>query len=137
MPNTLRTACGLTADMVKSRDVAAIGAATAGTGAAITATVASACCVGPALAPVFLSVLGASGLAAATELRPYSPWLLIASALMLVFSFRVAYRRPPCAAGGAPTPIAPAARIARAVTWIATALWIASASYSIYGFLHE
>jgi hypothetical protein len=122
---------------MESRDVAAIGAATAGTGAALTATVASACCVGPALAPVFLSVLGASGLAAATELRPYSPWLLIASALMLVFSFRQAYRQPPCAAGGAPIPTPPAARTARAVTWIAAALWIASASYSMYGFLHE
>jgi hypothetical protein len=113
-----------------------IGAAGLGTGAALTAGVASACCVGPTLAPIFLSVLGASGLATVSGLRPFTPWLLVASALMLGFSFRRSYKRPVCADGIAP-PIPSAVHIARVVTWFAAALWLVSAAYSIYGFLNE
>ncbi|MGA7285173.1 MAG: mercuric transporter MerT family protein [Candidatus Cybelea sp.] len=122
--------------MSRANGASAIGAAGLGTGAALTAGVASTCCVGPALAPVFLSVLGASGLASVSGLRPFTPWLLLGSALMLGFSFWSSYRRPACADGIAP-PISRAAHVARVVTWLAAVLWIISAAYSAYGFLNE
>ncbi|MFZ0031262.1 MAG: hypothetical protein WAK84_05265 [Candidatus Cybelea sp.] len=122
--------------MSRANEVSAISAAGLGTGAALTAGVASACCVGPALAPVFLAVLGASGLATVSGLRPFTPWLLAGSALMLGFSFWSSYRRPPCAESIA-LPISRAVHVARVVTWLAATLWIISAAYSIYGFLNE
>ena len=119
------------------KDATVIGAATLGTGAALTASVASACCVGPALAPVFLSVLGASGLAAVSGLKPYTPWMLVASGSMLGFSFWQTYRRLGCNAEGSVTPISVGVRIARIVTLIAAVLWLTSAAYSLYGLFHE
>jgi hypothetical protein len=114
----------------RANEVSAIGAAGLGTGAALTAGVASACCVGPALAPVFLAVLGASGLATVSGLRPFTPWLLLGSALMLGFSFWSTSRRQACADGIA-LPISRAVHVARVVTWLAATLWIISAAYSI------
>ncbi|HEY2473845.1 MAG TPA: mercuric transporter MerT family protein [Candidatus Cybelea sp.] len=122
--------------MNRPSQAGAIGAATVGTGAALTAGIASACCVGPALAPIFVSVLGASGLVAVSGLRPYTPWLLIASAAMLGFSFLQTYRRPACATGGSAS-VSIGVRIARVVTWAAAALWLASTAYSIYGLVNE
>ncbi len=119
---------------MKIQEASAVGAATAGTGAVLTATVATACCAGPALAPLFLSVLGASGLAAVSGLRPYSPYLFLVSAAMLAFSFRQVLRRPACAAAGAPLPSSRGVKIARATVIGATAVWIISVAYSIYGF---
>ena len=118
--------------MKSTRGATAIGAATVGSGAALTAGVASACCVGPALAPIFVSILGAGGLAAVSGLRPFTPWMLLAAAVMLGFSFFQLYRRQ---AMCAPAPIG--VRIARVVTWLASVLWLLSTAYSIYGFLHE
>ena len=115
----------------------AIGAATVGTGAALTAGVAGACCVGPALAPIFLAILGSSGLIAVTSLRPYTPWMLAASAAMLGFSFWQIYRRPSCAADGTPLPVSFGARIARIVVWMAAVLWLVSTAYAVFGLLHE
>lgn len=128
---------GLANEVVKRTEGAAMGAAAVSTGAALTAGVASACCVGPTLAPVFLAVLGASGLAAVSGLRPYSPWLLLASAAMLAFSFWQNYRRRSCAPDGSAIPLTLAPRIARVVTWIAGVLWLLSAMYSLYGFMNE
>lgn len=118
------------------RESTAIGAATVGTGAAVTAGIASACCVGPALAPIFVSVLGASGVVAISGLRPYTVWLLLGSAVMLAFSLRQLYRKP---AACSPTNLSvpTSVRIARVVTWAALALWLVSTAYSVYGFLHE
>ena len=119
-----------------SREATAIGAATVGSGAAITAGVASACCVGPALAPVFVTVLGAGGLATVSGLRPYTPWMLAVSGAMLAFSFYQLYRRRTrCGPAGAGPTLG--IRVARGVTWLASVLWLVSSGYSIYGFLHE
>ncbi|MGC1985381.1 MAG: hypothetical protein WA668_08350 [Candidatus Cybelea sp.] len=123
--------------MKAGEQVAAVGAATVGTRAALTAGVASACCVGPVLAPVFLSVFGASGLAAVSGLRPYTAWMLLASGAMLGFSLKQTHRRLPCAGGGSMVAVPLSLRIARLVTWAAVLLWLASASYAVYGFLHE
>jgi len=119
---------------MKAPEASALGAATVGTGAVLTATVATACCAGPALAPVFLSVLGASGLAAVSGLRPYSPYLFVVSAAMLAFSFRQVLRRPACAADGAPLPPPRGMKIARVAVIGAAAVWTVSVAYSIYGF---
>ena len=120
--------------MKRVNAVSAIGAATAGTSAAMVAAVASACCVGPSVAPLLISVLGASGLIALTWLRPYTPLLLILSAALLAFSFRRAYAPSSCAQGeGVPRSV----KLARVVTWLAALLWLLSAGDSIYGFLHE
>jgi MerT mercuric transport protein len=123
--------------MKTGEQVVAVGAATVGTGAALTAGVASACCVGPALAPVFLTVFGAGGLAAVAGLRPYTPWMLLASGAMLGFSLKQTHRRIPCSVDGSVVPIPLSLRIARLVTWTAVLFWLASTSYAVYGFLHE
>jgi hypothetical protein len=123
--------------MNTSKQVGTIGVATVGTGAALTAGIASACCVGPALAPIFVTVLGAGGLAAVSELRPYAPWLLLASGAMLGFSFWQTHRRSACAVEGSAVAIPFGLRIARLIIWAAAALWLASTVYSIYGFLKE
>lgn len=122
---------------MRAREASAVGAATIGTGAVLAATVAGACCVGPALAPIFVSVLGASGLAAVAGLRPYSPWLLLASAAMLAFSFRQAYYKQPCAEDGASFPIPRSVRFARVVLGAAAVLWLVSATYALYGLVHQ
>jgi hypothetical protein len=119
------------------RPSGAIGAAAVGTGAALAAGVASACCVGPALAPIFLTVLGSSGLIALSTLRPYAPYMLAGSALLLAFSVRQAYRKTTCAPAAAPAQVSLGVRIARATVCIAIALWIMSAAYAVYGFLNE
>lgn len=121
--------------MKRVREASAVGAATVGTGAALTAGVASACCVGPAVAPIFVTVLGAGGLAAVSGLRPYTPWMLLASGAALAFSLRLLRRRSGC--DPAPAAIPPSVRIARIVTWLACVVWLGSAAYSAYGFLHE
>ena len=121
---------------MKRPQIPAIGAATLGSGAAVTAAFASACCVGPAIAPIFLSILGASGLVAVSYLRPYTPWMLLGSAILLAFAFRQLYRRQPCADGEKP-PVSLGIRIARCIVWLASVLWVVSAIYAIYGFLHE
>ncbi len=120
-----------------SKQVGAVGAATVGAGAALTAGIASACCVGPALAPIFVTVLGAGGLAAVSGLRPFTPWLLLASGAMLGFSFWQTHRRPACAVEGSTIAVPFGLRLARFITWSAALLWLASAIYSIYGLLNE
>lgn len=121
-------------------DVKHVGVATIGTGAALTAAVASACCVGPALGPLFLAIFGASGLVAVAGLRPYAPLMFIVSAAMLAFAFRGVFFRPQVCAPGAQPPSPSASlmqRAAKILLFAATLLWITAVSYSIYGYLHE
>lgn len=115
----------------------AIGSAAIGTGAAVVAGISSACCVGPALAPLLLSVLGTGGLVALSWVRPYAPWMLLGAAAMLALSFWQSYRAGACASHAAPSKVRRGIRIARTITWIATALWLVSAAYAIYGFVRE
>lgn len=123
--------------MKRSNQVQAIGAATVGTAAGFTAAVAGACCVGPALAPVFVSILGASGLVAVSGLRPYTPWLLLAAAALLAFSFRQVYRAAACSLPQGGTRVSAGISVARFVVWIAAILWCFSAAYAVYGLFHE
>lgn len=123
--------------MKPSAQAGAIGAATLGTGAAVTAGFAGACCVGPAIAPILLGALGSSGLIALSTLRPFTPLLLLASAALLVFSFRQTYRKQPCADGLVRASLSRGLHVARAIVWLAAALWLAASAYAIYGFINE
>lgn len=104
----------------------AVGAATVSTGAVLTAAVTGACCAAPAVAPLFLTILGANGLVFMAGLRPYTLWFLAGSAAFLAFGFWLVYRKPLCGT-----------RVARVLLWVSSAFWIAAASYTIFGLLYE
>ncbi|MEE8522535.1 MAG: mercuric transporter MerT family protein [Thermoanaerobaculia bacterium] len=111
------------------------GAAASGAGGALLATLASACCVGPVLAPLVVAVLGASGAAWAAGLKPYSPYLLGGSFLLLVYGFRTVYRRrQECADGTCP---AAPARGVRWVLWCAATLWTTSVGFNLWVWLEQ
>src|SRR5687768_3713156 len=88
------------------------------------ATVASACCVGP----LVLALLGIGGAGALAKLEPYRPYFVVATVAFLGGGFYLAYRRPK-------TPTAPVAgeqdcacptprarRAGKVALWIATVL---------------
>ena len=107
-----------------------LGAAAAGAGSALAAVLASSCCV-PILAPLIVAVLGASGAAWAAGLKPYSPYLLGGSLLLLLYGLWTVYRpRPACPSEGCPT--AGAGRGVKAVLWVAVALWLLSALLNLF-----
>jgi hypothetical protein len=89
------------------------------------------------VAPIFVTILGASGLAAVSGLRPYTPWLLLASGAMLGVSFWQTHRRPACAVEGSAITLPFGLCVARFITLTAALLWLASAIYALYGFLNE
>lgn len=116
---------------------AAMGGAGAGAGAALVATVASGCCVGPVAAPLVVGILGASGAAWAATLKPYSPALLVGSGLLLGYAFWSLYRtRASCPvdepADGIPEPDTGSDRgrwlrlAAVGVAWVAATIWFAA-----------
>lgn len=105
-----------------------VGAAATSASVAVVATAASACCV-PILAPLIVTVLGASGAAWAAGLKPYSLYFLFGSLVLLVFGFRSIYRRrlgsdgAVCSASNGRS-----SRLAQAVIWFALALWLVAAT---------
>ena len=124
--------------MKLSKETTALGAGAAGAGTAVTAAIAAACCVGPALAPVFLSLLGAAGLAAVAGLKPYAAELLLISGVMIVLPVRSLYRgNLSCAGEAAALHRSWVTTAAKALVVLAAMLWTASLLYAIYGLLHE
>ena len=116
----------------KRRPYGALGAAAAGTGSALAAVLASSCCV-PILAPLLVAVLGAGGAAWAAGLKPYSPYLLAGSLALLLFGLWTVYRpRPACPPEGCPTG---GGRGAKAVLWVALALWALAALLNLFPWL--
>ena len=106
----------------------AVAAAGSGVGAALAATIATTCCIGPVAAPVLVSVLGASGAARAAGLEPYAPYLLLGSLPLLAYGFWIVYgRRRLCAEGVC----RPSPRGVRIVLWFASAIWLASAAINV------
>ena len=71
---------------------AILGAATGGMGAAGAATLASLCCVGPAV----VATLGVGGAVAVASLAPYRLYLLLGAAALLGVGFWFAYRPRKC-----------------------------------------
>jgi hypothetical protein len=101
------------------------GAAVGGLAGALTATIASLCCIGP----VTFFLLGAGGAVAAAGLRPFRLPLLIASGVVLSIGYWRTYRAP-SAAGACPPQIGRWVRISlriAIVAWIVGAtLWLAA-----------
>ncbi|MGH7523018.1 MAG: mercuric transporter MerT family protein [Gemmatimonadales bacterium] len=109
------------------REAGAVGASVSGMGGALTTIVASACCASPALAPLFVGVLGASGAAWAAGLKPYRGYILLGSLCLLMVSFWSVYRRQPtCPVGVVPPKPHWSARAAKVVVWIGALLWCAA-----------
>ena len=111
----------------------AVGSATVGVGAAVTATLAGVCCTGPVIAPIVVGILGASGAAAAAGLKPYTLYLFAASAILLaigVYSVRNAIRK--CTLGAATSARPTSLRVANVVLWVGAVIWIASAAFTLY-----
>lgn len=112
---------------------AAVGSATMGVGASVTATLASVCCTGPVIAPIVVGLLGATGAAAAAGLKPYTPYLFASSFLMLAFGFWSVYRaRRACVLAGSAVSPGVALNISQVVLWAAAALWVASVAFTLY-----
>ena len=109
-----------------------MGAAATGAGAVLVTTAASACCV-PVIAPLLVSVLGVSGAIWAAGLKPYSPYLLAASALMLGYGFWTVYRPRPATAGSACPVRRP--KLPQLVLWIAGAMWLAALALNLLQFV--
>ena len=109
---------------------AALGVATTGVSAAVTATLASACCIGPTIAPLVVSVLGVGGAAWAAGLKPYSPYLLVGALLLLGYGFWTVYRPRITSSGDRCAPAVPWP--IRTVLWAALALWMVALLLNIF-----
>jgi mercuric ion transport protein len=100
------------------RDNRIVGSTVGATGAALTATVASLCCVGP----VVVSIVGVSGALLAAGLKPYRPYLMLGSLVLLALSFWLVYGPAARSVSGAACP-ARSGRTIRVVLWIAAGAW--------------
>lgn len=109
---------------VNRHDAGAVGAALTSGGAAATATAAVACCV-PVLSSILVAVLGASGAAWVSGLRPLSPYLLLVSVLLLGYAFRRVYgRRVNCTPESPPTARRVwLGRIVLGLLWLSAVVW--------------
>lgn len=105
----------------KTAPVAEVAAASVGAGAALTAMVAGSCCVGPTIAPLIVGVLGVSGAVQLAGIKPYTPYLLGASLLMLAYSFWSAHRRR------GECRVKPR-RSVRVMLWISALVWVLAAA---------
>ena len=83
----------------KAEAAGAIASASTGVAAAALSVVTAACCVSPVVAPIIVSVLGASGAVWAAGLKPYSWWILGGAFVCLTYGFWTVYRpRRACSA---------------------------------------
>jgi hypothetical protein len=88
--------------------------------AGLTSTAASICCIGP----LAITLLGVNGAILAAGIKPYRPYLLGGSLLMLVFGFwRIYGRRAGGSSGGESCSVV-APRWTRIVLWAAAVLWV-------------
>lgn len=128
MKSTIGTTSGEGSQPARGRasQAGAAGAAISGAGAALVATAATACCSGPIVAPLIVTILGASGAAWAAGLKPYSPWLLGASFLALIYGFRLAYRKVATCDMGTTVRRPMSTRLVRGVLWVSAVLWLAA-----------
>lgn len=105
----------------------AAGAAVSGSGAALLSAASAVCCTGPGIATLLVTVLGAGGAAWAAGLKPYSPYLLTVSFLLIGFGFWSTRRRRGCVVAGTRTALW-SRRVARAMLWLASLVWLVSAA---------
>ena len=111
----------------KGETAGAVASATTGVAAAALTVVTAACCVSPVLAPIIVSVLGASGAVWAAGLKPYSTWILAGTLVCLGFGFWTVYRpRRDCAVGEVPRQRRLLSGIAKGSLWFGAACWMAA-----------
>ena len=104
----------------------AVASASTGIAAAAITVVTAACCVSPILAPLLLSVLGASGLVWAAGLKPYGWWVLGGAFACLAVGFWTVYRpRPACPIEAIPRRQRILSRVAKVSLWFGAACWVA------------
>ncbi|MGB6985940.1 MAG: hypothetical protein WBD74_08235 [Candidatus Aquilonibacter sp.] len=106
------------------KEAASASIAAVGMGSATTAAIASACCAGPALGPLVVSVFGAGGAVALEGFRPYAIPLLILSGLAIVASFWMSARGAKRCSTTGPSKVARA--VSLVVLGISSAAWIAA-----------
>lgn len=110
----------------------AIATASTGIASALLTVVAGACCVSPVLAPILVSVLGASGAVWAAGLKPYGWWILGASAAFLALGFWSVYRpRAACSTADVRRPNRVLDRVAKLSLWIGAVFWVAGATVRV------
>jgi mercuric ion transport protein len=101
-----------------NRNVTQAGSLIGGVAGALTSAAASICCIGP----LALTLLGVNGAIIAAGIKPYRPYLLAASLVLIGAALWGVYRRKPAVAGAACD--VRAGRIAKAVVWFALAIWV-------------
>lgn len=107
-------------------DLATAAGAAAGLGGAATAAAVSACCAGPALGPLVVSALGASGAVALEEnVAPYAIPLLLVSGGAIAVSIWLNRRQTRCAPGPRPMFLH---RFSRVLLWASAIVWVAAAA---------
>lgn len=99
------------------QQVADLGATVGSLAAGLTSTAASICCIGP----LAITLLGVNGAIVAAGIKPYRPYLLGGSLLMLVFAFWRVYGRRAGREASCPV-VAP--RWTKIILWAAVALWV-------------
>lgn len=115
----------------RGRQLGAAGAAVSGAGAALVATAATACCA-PVIAPLIVAVLGASGAAWAAGLKPYSPWLLGGSFVLLAYGFLSVYRIPKSCTVPVTTGRRWSGAAVKGMLWLAALLWLAAVAANLF-----
>jgi hypothetical protein len=108
-------------------DLGTTGAALASTGAATTATLAAACCV-PIVSPLIVASLGVGTAVWLAGLKPYTPYLLAGSFVVLSYGFWSVYgRRPHCRAKVRPGKSRLLlARFSILLLWLSAVVWLAA-----------
>jgi MerT mercuric transport protein len=101
--------------------MALVGSATGGLATAIAAVFAALCCVGPST----VALLGAGGALAAASLKPYRPFLLLASLAMILYGFWRAYGSSVRNRQGVACPTR-IGRFTRKALWLAAIVWVAA-----------
>jgi hypothetical protein len=101
--------------------IAETGSLLGSVGAVITSTAASICCIGP----LGIALLGVNGAILGATLKPYRPYLLTSSLLMLGFAHWAVARKNRNTKGEACS--VRSGRVVRFVLWAATAMWFAAA----------
>lgn len=110
----------------------AVASASTGMAAAAITVVTAACCTSPVLAPILLSVLGASGLVWTAGLKPYG-WAILGGALVfLSLGFLMVYRpRAACAVEMIPRRQRILDRVAKVSLWVGAAAWLAGVTLKL------
>jgi len=96
------------------------GAILGASSAALTSAASSICCIGP----LAITLLGVNGAILGAAIKPYRPFLLTESGLMLALAFGLYFR--PAANGSVVTCSVRARRVQKSLLWTGFGLWVAA-----------